>query len=51
MQPILNINQIMNFKIDIEENQIINFINNYDFTQYHGGQVLYCKNILNKYFQ
>jgi hypothetical protein len=45
VQPILTIDQIMNFKNDIEENQIINFINNYDFTQYHGGQYILIINI------
>jgi hypothetical protein len=40
VQPILTIDQVMNLKNDIEENQIINFINNSDFTQYHGGNIL-----------
>jgi hypothetical protein len=30
----------MNLKEDIEENQIINFINNSDFIQYPGGNIL-----------
>jgi hypothetical protein len=42
----------MNLKNDIEENQIINFINNACFTQYHGGQHIFChKHILDKIFQ
>jgi hypothetical protein len=42
----------MNMKNDIEENQIINFINNSDFTQYHGGQHTFDHNhILDKDFQ
>ena len=42
----------MNLKNDIQENQIINLINNYDFTQYHGGKhVFYHKHILDKDFQ
>jgi hypothetical protein len=34
IQTILTIDQTMNLKKDIEENQIFNFINNYDYTQY-----------------
>jgi hypothetical protein len=37
VQPILTIDQAMNFKEDTEENQITNFITNSDFIQYHGG--------------
>jgi hypothetical protein len=52
VQPILTIDQFMNMKNNIEENQIINFINNFDFTQYHGGQDTFDHNhILDKYFQ
>ena len=42
----------MNFNNDIEENRIINIIDNYDFTQYHGGHDDFDhKHILEKYFQ
>jgi hypothetical protein len=52
VQPILTIDQIVNFKNDIEENQIINLINNYDFTQYHGGEYAFDhRYILDKDFQ
>jgi hypothetical protein len=52
VQPILTIDQVMYRKNDIEENQIINFINNPNFTQYHGGQHTFDhKHILDKYFQ
>jgi hypothetical protein len=50
VQPILTIDQVMNLKNDIEENQIINLINNYDFTQYHGGNMLLIINISWKRF-
>jgi hypothetical protein len=45
VQPILTINQVMNLKNDIKENKIINLINNIDFTQYHGGNMLLIINI------
>jgi hypothetical protein len=51
VQPILTIDQIMNFKNDIEENQIINLINNYDFSQYHGGKDFDHQYILDREFQ
>jgi len=40
----------MNLKNYIEENQIINFIYNSNFTQYHGGKHTF-DHILNKDFQ
>jgi hypothetical protein len=52
IQPILTIDQVMNLKNDIKENQIISLINNSYFTQYHGGKHSFNhKHILYKYFQ
>jgi hypothetical protein len=45
VQPILTINQVMNLKNDIKENQTINLINNPNFTQYHRGNMLLIINI------
>jgi hypothetical protein len=50
VQPLLTIDQIMSFNNNIEENQIINIINNYDFTQHHGGKYDF-DHILDKDFQ
>jgi hypothetical protein len=42
----------MNLNNDIKENQIINLINNFDITQYHGGKHAFDhKHIFDKYFQ
>jgi len=52
VQPILTIDHVMNMKTNIEENQIINFINNSVFPQYHVGHHTFDHNhILERDFQ
>jgi hypothetical protein len=51
IQPFFTIDQVMNFKKNIEENQIHNFLINSYFFQYFGLSSLSFDHILNAYFQ